>query len=313
MLNRKRGAVTLTAVSLAFMLMACGGEAVTETQTVSETVISEGITEETVVEEEQAEGQNDAEETAESQTEASVDLEDGVYYADFKTDSTMFHVNEAHEDRGILTVENGKAVIHIALTSTNILNLYEGMAEDAENDTDNWLLPTEEEVTYPDGLTDTVNAFDVPVPCLEQEFDLALIGKKGIWYDHKVYVTNVRPYEENAEETANVSSEQEQTLSETQVYVTLEGGSGKSTVESPAEVTVDENGQMFVTIVWSSPNYDYMLIGDTKYLPTNTEGNSTFVLPIESRDCSMPVTADTVAMSKPHEIEYTLTFASVQK
>ena len=91
--------------------------------------------------------------------------------------------------------------------------------------------------------------------------------------------------------------------------VTLEGGSGRATVESPAALTVAD-GKMTATIVWSSPNYDYMLVDGEKYLPTNTEGNSTFEIPVAALDTSLDVTADTVAMSTPHEIEYTLTFDS---
>ena len=52
--------------------------------------------------------------------------------------------------------------------------------------------------------------------------------------------------------------------------VTLEGGSGRATVESPAALTVAD-GKMTATIVWSSPNYDYMIVDGEKYLPTNTE------------------------------------------
>ena len=66
---------------------------------------------------------------------------------------------------------------------------------------------------------------------------------------------------------------------------------------------------MTATIVWSSPNYDYMIVDSEKYLPTNTEGNSTFEIPVAALDTALDVTADTVAMSTPHEIEYTLTFA----
>ena len=91
--------------------------------------------------------------------------------------------------------------------------------------------------------------------------------------------------------------------------VTLEGGSGRATVESPAALTVAD-GAMTATIVWSSPNYDYMLIDGEKYLPINTEGNSTFEIPVAALDTALAVTADTVAMSTPHEIDYTLTFAS---
>jgi len=91
--------------------------------------------------------------------------------------------------------------------------------------------------------------------------------------------------------------------------VTLEGGSGRATVESPAALTVAD-GKMTATIVWSSPNYDYMIVDGEKYLPTNTEGNSTFEIPVAALDTALNVTADTVAMSTPHEIEYTLTFDS---
>ena len=89
--------------------------------------------------------------------------------------------------------------------------------------------------------------------------------------------------------------------------VVLEGGSGRATVDSPAALTVAD-GKMTATIVWSSPNYDYMIVDGEKYLPTNTEGNSTFTIPVAALGTPLSVTADTVAMSTPHEIEYTLTF-----
>ena len=122
-------------------------------------------------------------------------LEDGTYSADFTTDSSMFHVNEAGEGRGTLTVEDGKMTIHISLTSKNIVNLYPGLAEDAQKDGAELLQPTVDTVTYSDGTTEEVNGFDVPVPALDEEFDLALIGKKEKWYDHKVSVSNPVPLE----------------------------------------------------------------------------------------------------------------------
>lgn len=91
------------------------------------------------------------------------------------------------------------------------------------------------------------------------------------------------------------------------INVDLAGGSGKATVESPATLKVSEKKATAV-IVWSSPNYDYMIVNGEKYLPVNKEGNSTFEIPVLLFDEEMPVTADTVAMSTPHEIEYTLTF-----
>ncbi|MBO6101401.1 MAG: hypothetical protein J6P07_08760 [Spirochaetaceae bacterium] len=101
----------------------------------------------------------------------------------------MFRVNEADSGTGILTVKNGEMTVHIRLSGKKILNLYNGMAADAPSAADSWLKPVEEDVTYSDGSTETVFAFDVPVKNLDKEFDLALIGKKGVWYDHKVVVT----------------------------------------------------------------------------------------------------------------------------
>lgn len=117
-------------------------------------------------------------------------LADGTYKADFKTDSSMFHVNEAMNGKGTLTVKDGKMTIHIALASKNIEKLYLGKKEDAQKSGAQLIEPTLEKVTYSDGYTEEVYAFDVPVAALDKEFDLALIGTKGTWYDHKVSVSN---------------------------------------------------------------------------------------------------------------------------
>ena len=126
-----------------------------------------------------------------STTESTVGtLEDGVYTAKFDTDSSMFHVNEADEGRGILTVENGKMTIHISLVSKKIVNLFVGIADDAKKDGADILEPTTDTVKYSDGTTDEVYGFDVPVEALDEEFDLAILGTKGEWYDHKVSVSD---------------------------------------------------------------------------------------------------------------------------
>ncbi|MBR5113984.1 MAG: hypothetical protein IK101_01665 [Oscillospiraceae bacterium] len=116
-------------------------------------------------------------------------LEDGEYKAIFKTDSSMFHVNEVYNDLGDLTVKDGKMTIHVTLASDGIVNLFCGLAEDAQKDGAELLEATVEKVTYDDGYTDDVHAFDIPVPYLDEEFDLALVGTKGKWYDHKVSVS----------------------------------------------------------------------------------------------------------------------------
>ena len=125
-------------------------------------------------------------------------LADGVYTADFSTDSSMFHVNEACKGKGTLTVENGQMTIHISLPSKSILNLFCGTAEDAQKDGAALLQPAADTVTYSDGLSEEVNGFDIPVPALDEEFDVAIIGTKGKWYDHKVSVTNAVLKEDDA-------------------------------------------------------------------------------------------------------------------
>ena len=129
--------------------------------------------------------------SSDSASEANADvLEDGTYAADFTTDSSMFHVDEAEEGKGVLTVKDGQMTIHVSLTSENILNLFPGSAEDAKKDGAELLQPTKDTVKYSDGTEEVVNGFDVPVPALDEEFPLALIGKKGKWYDHMVKVSN---------------------------------------------------------------------------------------------------------------------------
>lgn len=118
---------------------------------------------------------------------------DGTYTAEFTSDSPMFKVNEANDGKGTLTVKDGKMVIHVSLTSENIVNLFAGTKEDAQKDGAELLQPTVDTVKYSDGTTEDVYGFDIPVPALDKEFPVALIGKKGKWYDHMVTVTNPVP------------------------------------------------------------------------------------------------------------------------
>ena len=125
-----------------------------------------------------------------SSDSASTELADGTYSAKFDTDSSMFAVNEANNGRGILTVKDGKMTIHISLASQKIVNLFVGTAEDAAKEGAELLEPTVDTVTYSDGTTEEVYGFDVPVEALDKEFDLAIIGTKQKWYDHKVSVSD---------------------------------------------------------------------------------------------------------------------------
>ena len=251
-------------------------------------------------------------------------LADGTYTVKFTTDNTMFHVNEVCDGKATLTVSNGQMTVHLIMPSKNVLNLYPGLSEDAAKEGAELINPTTETVTYPDGLSEEVYAYDVPVPYLDEEFDLALIGNKEIWYDHKVVVSS--PVEDDeteateeaeeteaADDTETETAESEQLINGGRVTGTytcefdFEGGSGKAYIESPAILNVDEE-QVTATITWSSENYDYMIVDGEKYLPENTEGNSVFTIPVTVFDQPITVIGDTVAMSQPYEIEYTITF-----
>ena len=231
-------------------------------------------------------------------------LPDGVYTAEFSTDSSMFHVSEACDGKGTLTVKDGVMTIHISLGSKKILNLYPGLAEDAAKAGAVLLEPTTDTVTYSDGMTEEVYGFDVPVPVIGEEFDLALIGTKGKWYDHKVKVSD--PVAEGAADTFDLSAVEDGSYT---IELTMEGGSGRASIQSPAQLAIAD-GAATATLEWSSPNYDYMLVNGEKYLPVNTEGNSVFEVPVEALDAPLTMIGDTVAMSTPHEVEYTVTFHS---
>lgn len=247
----------------------------------------------------------EATETVSTETaQDEAQLPDGVYTAEFSTDSSMFHVSEACDGKGTLTVKDGVMTIHISLGSKKILNLYPGLAEDAAKEGAVLLEPTTDTVTYSDGMTEEVYGFDVPVPVIGEEFDLALIGTKGKWYDHKVKVSD--PVAEGTADTFDLSIVEDGTYT---IELTMEGGSGRASIQSPAQITVTD-GAATATLEWSSPNYDYMLVDGEKYEPVNTEGNSTFEIPVDGFDYPMEVVGDTVAMSEPHEIEYTLQFDS---
>ena len=246
--------------------------------------------------------QTESAETENADQKSSIDLADGVYTVDFKTDSSMFKVNESKNGKGVLTVKDGEATLHISLTSKNIVNLYLGTADEAKEDEAGWLQPTVDTVTYSE----------------------ALIGKKGTWYDHKVRVEN--PVSGEAEDAEAASSETENSDDAADAQkptgqtadvadgtytceVTLQGGSGRASVDSPATIIV-KDGKVTADIVWSSPNYEYMLVDDVQYDPIQTEGNSEFQIPV-TLDEDVAVSALTVAMSQPHLIDYTLHFDSV--
>ena len=237
------------------------------------------------------------------QAQSAPALADGVYQASFSTDSSMFHANEACDGKGVLTVQNGQMSIYVTLAGKGIVNLFPGIAEDAQKPGAEWLQPTLETVHYSDGTTDEANAFLIPVPYLDEEFDVALVGKKGTWYDHKVSVSDPQPLADDTAES-DVPADGSYT-----VEAVLQGGSGKASVQSPARLTV-ENGAMTATVIWSSKNYDLMIVNGQEYTPTYENELSCFTIPVSALGTPLPVQAETTAMSQPHMIDYTLTFSS---
>lgn len=252
-----------------------------------------------------------------TQETADPGIEDGTYVATFTTDSPMFHISEANNDKGILTVQDGQMTMHICLQSKKIVNLYYGLAEDAAKDGAELIEPTTEKVTYSDGYVDEVYAFDIPVPALDEEFDLALIGTHGNWYDHKVIVSDPVPGDDVHAGTA-IDLED----GDYQADVVKEGGTGKAEIESPAALRVAD-GKAILTVKWSSPHYDYMIVDGEKYEPVNKDEladatddsgvGSIFEIPIPVLNEPFTVTADTTAMSEPHEIEYKLTCTLIEE
>ena len=176
MLKKKLLVLLLSASMAMTMLAGCGSNTDKKEDTKTEASKDDA-----------SEAKNDSEEAKEPE------LEDGTYNVDFNTDSNMFHENPDYNGgKAVLTVEDGKMTVRITLNSKNIVQLFLGSAEDAQKDGADLIDPAETTtVTYSDGSAPKeVYSFDVPVETLDDEFDLALIGTKGKWYDHKVSVSN---------------------------------------------------------------------------------------------------------------------------
>ena len=113
--------------------------------------------------------------------------------------------------------------------------------------------------------------------------------------------------------TASVNTENDTDIfdltdGEYAIDVTMTGGSGKATIQSPTLLTLND-GIAYASITWSSSNYDYMIVDGQKYLNESEEdANSRFMIPIADLTQDVPVIADTLAMGTPHEFQYVLTF-----
>lgn len=230
---------------------------------------------------------------------SGTELKDGVYSVIVDSSSSMFKITHCE-----LTVEGGQMTARMYMGGTGYLKVFPGTGAEAAAAEEAAAIPFEE-------AEDGTHTFTIPVEALDKGIACAAYSKnKEMWYDRTlVFRADSLPLEAFRDSAfATVESLGLADGSYT-VQVRLEGGSGKASVESPAALRV-EDGQAWVTLVWSSPNYDYMRLGEEKYLPRNTQGNAEFEIPVTAFDFALPVMADTTAMSTPHEIAYTLYFDS---
>ena len=228
------------------------------------------------------------------------ELRDGVYQIQVDSSSSMFRI-EACE----LTVKDGSMTADMKMGGTGYLKLYMGTGEEAAKAPEEKMIPFEE-------AADGSHHFTVPVEALDKELDCAAFSKKKEkWYD-RVLVFRADSLPADALTDAAQVTAESLGLADGcyTVEVSMEGGSGRVSVESPAKLVVKDQ-KAVAEVVWSSPNYDYMKVGEEKFLPVNQGGEtSVFEIPVTVFDRKMAVAADTTAMSTPHEIEYTLLFDS---
>lgn len=226
------------------------------------------------------------------------DIADGIYQVEVESSSSMFRIVEAE-----LTVSDGKMSAVITLGGKGYLKLFMGTGQEAV---------AAKESDYAAYVEDESGAYtyEIPVEALDMELECTSFSKrKEKWYDHQILFKASSLPKEALLITLPIYEQETVSLEDGdyEIVVDLEGGTGKASIQSPARMTVTK-GLATAQITWSSSNYDYMLVSGKKYLPVNTEGNSVFEIPVMVFDSPMPVMADTLAMSTPHEIEYILTF-----
>lgn len=224
-------------------------------------------------------------------------IKDGTYDIKVDSSSSMFKITSCS-----LTVENGEMTAVMTMSGQGYLYVFMGKGEDATDESK--YIPFVENENGEHTFTVPVEALDKGIECS------AFSKKKEQWYD-RTLLFNASSLPADAFKDGEITSVESLGLADGtyMIDVTLEGGSGKATVQSPAEMIV-ENGSASAVIIWNSPNYDYMIVDGNKFEFSGDGENAAFTIPVIGFDYKMPVTADTTAMSKPHEIEYTLFFDS---
>ncbi len=221
------------------------------------------------------------------------DLVDGSYDINVDSSSSMFKIESCK-----LNVKNGEMSADMTMGGKGYLYLFMGTGEEA-------VAADESEYIHFTENSEGNHVYTVPIDALDAGIDCAAFSKnKEKWYERTlVFRSDLIPVEGFRDGIIKTASTLGISDGEYQANIELSGGSGKASIESPTKVRL-EDGTLIATITWSSPNYDYMVVDGEKYLPINTEGNSVFEIPIKAIDRFVPVIADTIAMSQPHEIDY---------
>lgn len=220
----------------------------------------------------------------------AADLKEGDYKVQVASSSSMFRITDA-----TLHVKGGKMTCDLTMSGTGYGKLFMGTGEQAAKADEKDCIPYRDNDEGTHSFTVPVEALDAEVPCAAWSI------KKQAWYDRTLVFLADTLEEAPACELADGTYT---------AQVALEGGTGRASVETPCTLTV-KDGAAWAHVVWSSPNYDQMVVGGKQYLPVNTKGNSEFDIPVADVDAPLAVQAETVAMSEPHMIDYTLTFSGI--
>ena len=226
-------------------------------------------------------------------------LLEGDYPVTVDCSSSMFRIAEC-----LLTVQGGAISARLTMGGKSYGWVYPGTAQEAAAADHAEHIPAQFDENGATVFEIPVQGLDMGIPCA------AFSLNKELWYDRTlVFRSDSLPLSAFADGVLVTPASLQLADGVYSVEVSLTGGSGKARVESPAHLTVSD-GVCTAEIVWGSKNYDYMKVEGVQYFPINTEGNSAFEIPVTVFDRPMAVIADTVAMSQPHEISYSLLFDS---
>ena len=226
-------------------------------------------------------------------------LRDGEYPVTVESSSSMFRIESA-----VLTVKDGAMSAVLTMSGKSYLYVYPGTAQAAASADESAFVPFVENADGAHTFTIPVEALDAPVSCA------AYSRNKELWYDRSLlFRADSLPVSAFRDGFFTTAVSLGLADGRYTVAVTLAGGSGKARVQSPTVLNV-RDGKCTAVIGWSSKNYDYMKVEGEKLLPVPNEDNAAFEIPVLFFDRPMAVIADTVAMSEPHEIAYTLRFDS---